>query len=116
MIKLYYSLLYSIAGIRAALMREQSLRLEIYTCLILIPLALYLPINSLLKLLLVILLLQLLICELFNSAIEALVNRISLEIHPQSKFIKDVGSAAVGIMIVSNLIAWIYVFGQLIYK
>ena len=48
----------------------------------------------------------LLVVEVLNSALENIVDRISLDIHPQSKVIKDMGSAAVGLTILMNLIAW----------
>ena len=57
--------------------------------------ALSLPISSFQKLFLIGVLVFVLIVELFNSAIEAVVDRVSLERHPLSKNAKDMGSAAV---------------------
>lgn len=111
--KLYRSVIYSIVGLRASFIKEQSFRLEIYTCAILVPVALCLHVAGFYKLLLIILLLFLLVSELFNSAIEAVVDRISMDIHPGSKFAKDAGSAAVGVTVIINAIAWIYVLAQL---
>lgn len=111
--KLYRSVIYSIVGLRASFIKEQSFRLEIYTCAILVPVALSLHVASFYKLLLIILLLFLLVSELFNSAIEAVVDRISMDIHPGSKFAKDAASAAVGVTVIINAIAWIYVLSQL---
>jgi len=48
-----------------------------------------------------------LIVELLNSAIEATIDRISLDIHPLSKQAKDLGSAAQLLMLVLLFISWI---------
>jgi len=96
-------------GVLALWQHEQAFRLEIYICLILAPVIFLLAIPGFLKLMLVLLLLFLLLVEALNSAIEAVVDRISLERHPQSGLAKDMGSAAVGIAIVMNVVAWAYV-------
>ncbi len=108
--KLLNSLRYSIEGIIAVWKKELSFRLEIYVCIIAIPMILFLYRGKLEKIILILLLLLLLVIELVNSAIEALVDRISNEIHPQSKIAKDAGSAAVTIVILMNIIAWIGFF------
>lgn len=105
--KLINSFKYSRDGF-VALCKEQSFRLDLYSNIVLIPLALLLPIAALLKLILIILLMLLLVVEALNSAIEAVVDRISLDIHIQSKLAKDMGSTAVGVVILMNIIAWIY--------
>ena len=61
--------------------------------------ALVLPVSAFQKLVLIGVLLLVLIVELINSAIEAVVDRISLERHPLSKSAKDMGSAAVALAI-----------------
>ncbi len=79
--KLAYSTKYSFDGLCALWVKEQSFRLEIYLMAVLIPLALYLPFNNIYKLILIILLLLLVTTEILNSAIEVVVDRISMEIH-----------------------------------
>lgn len=92
-------------GIKA-LWQERAFREElIASCIGLIALY-FMPFASLLKLILVLLLMLLLVVEAINSAVEAVVDRISKEIHPLSKIAKDIGSAAIAIVIVMNLIAW----------
>ncbi|HTM62925.1 MAG TPA: diacylglycerol kinase [Gammaproteobacteria bacterium] len=107
-LKLYRSMQYSIVGLKSVWQTEQSFRLEIYLCLILIPVALVMPFYYLMKLILIQLALLLLVAELINTSIEAVVDRISLEIHPQSKLAKDACCAAVGLVILMNFIAWVY--------
>lgn len=97
---------YSVAGLRAAWRHEHAFRQEL---LLVIPgsvLALLLPLAALEKLLLIGALVALLIVELLNSAIEAVVDRISLEPNPLSKAAKDFGSAAVMLTFVLALATW----------
>lgn len=112
--KLFRSLQYSVYGIKSVWMTEQSFRLEIYLCMVVMPMALLLPFEKMMKLILILLLLLLLTAELINTAIEAVVDRISLEIHPQSRLAKDAGCAAVGIVILINIVAWIYALLSLV--
>ena|SRR3990167_11097262 len=105
--KLALSTKYSFDGLYALWSKEQSFRLEIYVTAALVPLALYLPFHNIYKLILIILLLLLITTEILNSAIEVVVDRISMEIHPQSKFAKDLGCASVAMIVLMNVIAWI---------
>jgi diacylglycerol kinase (ATP) len=50
-----------------------------------------------------------LVIELLNSAIEATVDRVSLEIHPLARRAKDLGSAAVMLSIVAAASVWLFV-------
>jgi len=50
-----------------------------------------------------------LVVELLNSAIEATVNRVSLEIHPLARRAKDLGSAAVMLSLVAAASVWLFV-------
>jgi diacylglycerol kinase (ATP) len=94
------------AGLKALWQYEQAFRQEIYLGLFLGFMLTMMTVAIWIKLLLISLLLFLLVVEALNSALEAVVDRISLEIHPQSKIAKDMGSAAVGITIIINIIAW----------
>ena len=111
--KLVRSTLHTIDGFTVIWKKEQSFRMEVYLCAIAIPVAVCLPVLSISKLILVILLLALLTTEIINSAIEAVVDRISTEIHPLSKMAKDMGSAAVGMVILMNIIAWIIIVASI---
>jgi diacylglycerol kinase (ATP) len=73
---------------------------------VLIPAALFLPASATGKALMVASVLLVLIIELLNSAIEATVDRISLEDHRLAKRAKDIGSAAVLIGLINVLIVW----------
>lgn len=97
---------YSLAGFRAAYQHEDAFRQEILLALILIPLALCMPVGYLGKALMIGSILLVIIVELLNSAIEATVDRISLENHDLAKRAKDIGSAAVLVSLVNVLVVW----------
>lgn len=85
---------YSVAGLRAAFIGEAAFRQLLLLNAILIPISFLLDISPAEHALMVAVCLLTLIIELFNSAIEATVDRISLDKHPLSKNAKDMGSAA----------------------
>jgi len=86
---------YSRAGLRAAYNAEDAFRQELLLAAVLVPLALLLSPNGAGLALMIGSLLLVLIVELLNSAIEATVDRVSLDLHDLSKRAKDFGSAAV---------------------
>lgn len=97
---------YAIAGLKAAYKHEHAFRQELVLVVIGTIIALALPISSFQKLFLIGVLVFVLIVELFNSAIEAIVDRVSLERHPLSKNAKDMGSAAVMLTIMLAAACW----------
>jgi diacylglycerol kinase (ATP) len=103
------ALRYSLSGLRAALAHEHAFRQELMLAAILIPVALIIPVSGLSKALLVGSVMLVLIVELLNSAIEATVDRISLEAHTLAKRAKDIGSAAVFLSLVNVVIIWVLV-------
>lgn len=104
--RMWNALHYSIAGLRAAFKHEDAFRQELALALVLIPAALFMPASATGKALMVASLLLVLIIELLNSAIEATVDRISLEDHRLAKRAKDIGSAAVLIGLINVAIVW----------
>jgi diacylglycerol kinase (ATP) len=97
---------YSIAGFQSAWRHEHAFRQELMVAIPAALLALMLPVSPLEKLLLIAVLVLVLIVELINSAIEAAIDRISLERHPLSKNAKDLGSAAVMLAMFLAGAAW----------
>lgn len=85
---------YSMAGLAAAWRHESAFRQLCMMNLVLLPLAFWFDVSRSERALLVMTPLLCLIVELLNSAIEAVVDRVSLELHPLSKNAKDMGSAA----------------------
>lgn len=97
---------YSARGLLAAWRHEAAFRQELLLALVLIPLALYLSSESLERVIMIGSVLILLLVELLNSAIEAIVDRIGIEPHPLSGRAKDMGSAAVLIALLLVVVSW----------
>ena len=100
---------YSRAGLQAAYRHEDAFRQEALLALVLIPLAIWLGEGAVERALLIGCVLLVLIVELINSAIEATVDRISLDRHPLAKRAKDIGSAAVMIALLNAALVWVLV-------
>lgn len=107
--RLWNALGYSRAGLRAAYEAEDAFRQEVWLALVLIPLACVLATGGIERALLIGSVLLVLVVELINSAIEAAVDRVSLEHHPLAGRAKDVGSAAVLIALLNVLVVWVSV-------
>ena len=97
---------YSRAGLRAAFLAEDAFRQEVLLATLLTPLSFLLSPNGLGLALMIGSLLLVLIVELLNSAIEATVDRISLDRHPLAKRAKDIGSAAVLLALLNVPVIW----------
>jgi len=100
---------WSMKGLRAAWRHEASFRLEGYLAIVLVPLGLWLGHGGLEKLALVTGPLLVLSAELLNSAIEAVVDKVCPEIHELAGRAKDMGSAAVFVLMVLTALAWVLV-------
>ncbi len=100
---------YSWQGLRAAYRGEEAFRQEVWLCLVMIPLGLYLGDGGVEKALLVGSLLLLPLIEILNSALEAVVDRFGEEQHELSGRAKDMGSAAVAIAIALAAAVWLLV-------
>jgi diacylglycerol kinase (ATP) len=109
--RIWRATFYSVDGFRAALKHEHAFRQELLLCALLLPLALWLPLLPMERAMLIVSLLIVLIIELLNSAIEAVVDRVSLENHELSKRAKDFGSAAVFLSLTIVVVAWALVAG-----
>ena len=104
--RLFKALGHSRAGFVSAYHTEAAFRQEVWLATVLIPLALLIDVGLLERTLLISSLLLVMIVELLNSGIEAVVDRISLDRHELSKHAKDVGSAAVLLTLMIFLATW----------
>ncbi len=100
---------YSAEGLGAALKNEDAFRQELILAVILVPIAWFCHVPGSAKALMIACVLFVLIVELLNSAIEAVVDRISLENHQLAKRAKDMGSAAVFLSLVNVVVVWFVV-------
>ena len=107
--RIWSALFYSFDGLKAAYRHEDAFRQEVWLALILIPLALLLPASGPGKALMIASVLVVLIVELLNSAVEATVDRVSLEQHRLAKRAKDIGSAAVLFSLINVVVVWLLV-------
>jgi len=104
--RIWRATFFSAAGLRAALMHESAFRQECALAVFLIPAAFWVGKSTVEYLLLIGAVFIVLITELLNSAIEAVVDRISPELHPLSGRAKDMGSAAVLLALLLAVIVW----------
>lgn len=105
---------YSVAGFRYALKNEASIRQELLALAVLTPVSVALHVSRLEHLVLVVSMLLVLMVEFLNSAIEAAVDRVSLEEHPLAGQAKDLGSAAVFISLLIWGASWAAIVGPLL--
>ncbi|TAK80939.1 MAG: diacylglycerol kinase [Betaproteobacteria bacterium] len=97
------------AGLAAAWRHEEAFRLEVIAFAVLVPVSFLYGKTAVERALLVGSLLLVLIVELVNSALEATLDRISLEEHALIKRAKDVSSAAVGMTLVNAAAIWLLI-------
>jgi len=102
--------IYSWQGLKAAFQHEAAFRQELFICLLLIPLAFFLATNAIELAILIASLFLILICEIINSAIEAVVDRHGDEIHSLAGRAKDMGSAAVFLALLNASICWLAIW------
>lgn len=95
-------------GMAAAWRHEVPFRMEVLACLVLVPLAFWVGETSVERALLIGSLLLVLVVELVNSALEATLDRISLDEHALIKRAKDIGSAAVAVALVNAAVMWAF--------
>lgn len=103
---------FSMKGLKAAFKYEEAFRLELMALVVMVPLAFWVGQNPLEYALLLGSLMLVLIIELVNSALEAVVDRVGVEHHVLSGRAKDIGSAAVFMALMNNTMIW----GFLLYE
>ena len=97
---------YSLAGFKAAFQNEAAFRQIILINSLLIPLSFFMPVSRVEQVIMIVVCLLAIIVELINSAIEAVVDRVSIEQHPLSKNAKDMGSAAQFVALAIIALTW----------
>lgn len=102
---------FSMKGLKAAWIHEAAFRQELVLAFLMLPIALFVDISTVERLLLILTLFIVLIVELLNSAVEAVVDRVGDEIHVLSGQAKDIASAAVFMSLALCGITWAVVLG-----
>jgi diacylglycerol kinase (ATP) len=103
--------MWSMQGLKAAWLHESSFRLEVYLLVVLAPLAVWLGRDGIERSLLIGSCLLVLAAELLNSAVEALIERYGPEYHELAGRAKDMGSAAVFVLMMNVLLCWSFILG-----
>ena len=112
--RLWRALYHSMNGFRAAWREEASFRLEIVLAALLSAVCLYLPFDTWLKAAILFSHVLVLVVELLNTAVEAVVDMITREFHREAKKAKDAGSAAVLMSLILSAGLWGYALFGLI--
>jgi diacylglycerol kinase (ATP) len=110
--QIYKAFVWSLKGMRAGWQFEASFRLEVYLTVILFPLGLWLGHGGVEKALMCGSILLVLSAELLNSAVEAVVDKVSPEFHELAGRAKDMGSAAVFLLMVNVALCWTLILSQ----
>lgn len=110
--RLFHATGYSLSGLSQAYRGESAFRQEFWLGLVLFPMAFWVGRGWVEVTLLLGAVVQLLIVELLNSAIEATVDRVSFELHPLSKRAKDLASAAVLLSLILCAGVWLAALWQ----
>ena len=109
--RIFKATIWSLQGLRAAWLHESSFRLEVYLFVLLAPLGWWLGADGVERALLVGSMLLVLSIELLNSAIEAVIERFGDEHHELAGRAKDMGSAAVFVLMINVLLTWGLILG-----
>lgn len=110
--QIYKAFIWSMKGLQASWKFEASFRLEVYLFVIFFPLGLWLGRGGVEKAILCGSLFMVLSAELLNSAVEAIVDKASPEFHELAGRAKDMGSAAVFLLMLNFMLCWALIFWQ----
>lgn len=113
--RLLPALRYALQGLKTAFQQEAAFRQEVLLAIILVPIALWIGDKGVEQILLIGSVLLILIIELLNTSVEAMIDRISLDPHSLSKQAKDIASAAVFLTLLLAIITWLLIIGGKFY-
>lgn len=105
--KLWQATQYSLNGLKAAYKYQWPIRAELFVLIFAIPSAFFIGATALERIILISSVLLVIITELLNSAVETVVDRVSMEKHELSGRAKDIGSAAVLVAVINATIVWL---------
>lgn len=114
--RVLHAFVYSMQGFRAVYKHEAAFRQELFLAVLLIPVAFWLTIDPVHLMAMLGSLILVLIVEILNSAIEAVVDRTGEEPHKLSGRAKDMGSAAVFLALMNVIVMWGLVLYQLFFQ
>jgi len=103
------AILFSFAGFKATWKHEEAFRQEVIVFIVAVPLAIWLAENKIEIVLLIASVGLVMVVELLNSGLEAVVDRIGPEYHELAGRAKDIGSAAVMMSIMLSVATWLLI-------
>ncbi|ABB43599.1 diacylglycerol kinase [Sulfurimonas denitrificans DSM 1251] len=103
---------YAIKGLRDLVATETSFKIELFVAITLLPVIIFIDVSLTNKLLMFITLFSMLIAEAINSAIERVVDLVTLEHHPLAGRAKDIGSSVVFLSIAIFVVTWIFIIWE----
>lgn len=101
---------YALKGLKDLILTETSFKIELIITIILVPVIIFIDTTLTNKVLMFITLMGMLLAEATNSAIERIVDLVTLEYHDMAGRAKDVGSTIVFISIFIFVITWAIIF------
>lgn len=107
--RIWHAFFYSMKGFRSAWRHEAAFRQEVMLAVVLIPTAFWLARSHIELILLICSVLLVLLAELINSSVEAVVDRTGTEHHELSGRAKDIGSAVVFLSLVMLAVVWLII-------
>ena len=112
MLRLWRATINSWNGLRTIARSEEAFRQELIVFLVSVPVACLVATEAWKRAALVFVIVFIMIVELLNTAIEKLGDRVSLEHDPRMGFIKDLGSAAVGLSLLFAGAVWLLALAE----
>ena len=110
--RIFRATLNTLNGLRAAASSEAAFRQEIFLLVLSVPLAILIATDNGMRLLLIAMVVVVMVVELLNTAIEKLADRLTTEHDPQIGRVKDMGSAAVGIILLLAGMIWVLALAE----
>jgi diacylglycerol kinase (ATP) len=99
-------------GLAFAIRSEQAVREELFALALSVPLAWVVGTTTMRRIELIAAVVMILIVELLNTAIEKLADRLTTDHDPQIGRVKDMGSAAVGVTLVTAGVFWLFAIAE----
>jgi len=112
--RIMYAYKHSWNGLKHAMKNEPAFKQEVFLVIVLTVILFFLPVTTEMKMILFLSNMLVLIVELINSSIEAIIDRISTDYHDLAKIAKDMGSSAVFLSLLTMTVLWLYMIIQLI--
>jgi diacylglycerol kinase (ATP) len=106
--RLFFALKYTFEGLKQAVLHEAAFRQEFIFAIISLPVMFFLEMPGIIRLLIFFATMFVMVTELLNTGLEAIVDKVSPEFHILAKQAKDMGSAAVFLSLITLAIVWGY--------